>query len=430
MTSDNSDALRGSSLVWATWALFVGLGIMFIGGGLFATIVGVRSEQLGFGDMAIAIIGASYYGGFLLGSWIATKALGKVGHVRVYTALAALLCASALGVGLAGHPAWWIVLRFAAGMCLAGIYVTAESWLNRLATNDNRGRLLAVYSVVSYGMWGIGQVLIGPVGGNLKGFVLAAIFISLAVAPVALSEEATPPPIEQSEPISLRDLAKATETGVGAALLVGVAHGLLLGLIAVYAIRSGLSANETGLLVASPALGAVMLQWPIAQASDDLDRRMVGALIAMMAVGISLCLLVAGPQGWTGMALMALIGGMSFPLYSFALAYTNDWVPSRYAASAASKLVMLYGVGALAGPPIGSTAMALIGTDGYVWGLAGVHTVIAVFLVYRMFAWRAPLIPPTLDEVGLPTRVFVLPATVAIAVRSAGRRRRKQRSVG
>ena len=32
-----------TSLVWATWALFVGLFLMLMGGGIIATLIGVRA---------------------------------------------------------------------------------------------------------------------------------------------------------------------------------------------------------------------------------------------------------------------------------------------------------------------------------------------------------------------------------------------------
>ena len=49
------------------------------------------------------------------------------------------------------HPGPWAVMRFTSGICFAGIYVVAESWLNHRATSGNRGRLLATYMLVGYG---------------------------------------------------------------------------------------------------------------------------------------------------------------------------------------------------------------------------------------------------------------------------------------
>jgi len=82
----------------------------------------------------------------------------------------------------------------------------------------------------------------------------------------------------------------------------------------------------------------VFLQWPLSSASDQLDRRFVGAVAASGAIGASAFLLAAGPEGRQGLLAMTLIGGMTLPLYSIAAAYTNDWVEPEHVSAAAASL--------------------------------------------------------------------------------------------
>ena len=181
-------------------------------------------------------------------------------------------------------------------LCLAGQYVVAESWLNNLATNENRGRLLAIYAVVTSGAFGIGQVLLFAMDARLiTGFAIASIITSLAVAPVALSEDAVAPAISERTHISLRDLATLVPTGVFSCLLIGVAHGALTGMAAIYATRVGLSTGRIGLFVAAPNLGGMLLHWPVSAASDDIDRRAVGFVASVGAIGAAVLLLL-GPS--------------------------------------------------------------------------------------------------------------------------------------
>ena len=147
-----------------------------------------------------------------------------------------------LAVGLTESAPAWAWLRFVTGLCLAGQYVVAESWLNNLATNENRGRLLAIYAVVTSGAFGLGQLLLFAVDARVvTGFAIASIITSLAVAPVALSEDAVAPTMVERENVSLRELAKTVPTGVFSCLLIGMAHGALTGMAAIYATRVGLS---------------------------------------------------------------------------------------------------------------------------------------------------------------------------------------------
>jgi MFS family permease len=411
----------------ATWGLFVGLAFLLLAAGLFGTLLGVRSELVGLPTAVSSLISASYYAGFLVGSRVALSALGRVGHIRVYAALASLLSAAMLAVGLTESAPAWAWLRFVTGLCLAGQYVVAESWLNDLATNENRGRMLAIYAVVTSGAFGLGQVLLFTIDDAtaITGFAIASIITSLAVAPVALSEDAVAPTVAKREHISLRDLARLVPTGVFSCLLVGMAHGALTGMAAIYATRVGLSAGQVGLFVAAPNIGGMLLHWPVSAASDDIDRRAVGLAASLGAIGAATLLLLGPSTSPVALLLMAVLGGCSYPLYSIAAAYTNDWIDPEHVNAAASQLVTLYGIGAMVGPLIAAGMMIVIGPEGFFWSAIVLHGMLAAFFVYRLRAWRAPLAKRPWSEVSLPARAFFVPATVV----AMGRRYRDKRAV-
>lgn len=423
-TTDTGGPLT-TSIAWATWALFVGLGLMLIGAGLFATVTGIRSETEGFPTILIGLVTAAYYLGFLAGSRLTLQLLGSVGHIRVYAALASLLAAAVLVTGMLVTPYAWIALRFVSGACLAGQYVVAESWLNQLVTNANRGRILSLYSLVTIVAYGLGQVSVGLVDPNtLTVFGIAAIVTSLAVAPVALSAEAAPPLVVTPERMTLRELFGIVPTGVITSVLVGVAHGSFLGLAAVYATRGGLSEGRIGLFVALPTLGSLLFQFPIAAASDDIDRRAVGALAAFTAAGAAFLLAMSDVGSWPSIIAMVMIGGTTYPLYSIAGAYTNDWVPTQKLTAAASQLVVLFGAGAFAGPFLASIIMQVVGNTGFAWTIVAVHSTIGIYLLSRIIRVHAPLRAKPWNEVALAGRVFYLPATAV----GMGRRLRESRN--
>jgi MFS family permease len=410
-------------LAFATWGLFVGLALLMFAAGLFGTLLGVRSELAGLDTLVSGLIGTAYYVGFLIGSRFSLTALTRVGHIRAFSALASFLAAALLGVGLTSSPIAWGALRVVTGLCLAGQYVVAESWLNDLATNETRGRLLATYNVIVVAAYGLGQVLqFGFDAQVMTGFAVASMIVSLAVAPVALSERAVAPPIGVAEHVSLRELANVVPTGVGSCFLVGLAHGALTGLAAVFATRAGLSGAQLGLFVAAPSLGAVALQWPISAASDDIDRRAIGAMAAVGAMVTGALLLLGPADAPMAIVLIGLLGGLSYPLYAIAGAYTNDWIDQEHVNAAASQLVTLYGIGAAIGPMVSAGVMKGIGLKGYYWSLIALHGLIAVFFVYRMRAWKAPLAKVSLEDASLPARAFLIPATVVLTLRRSRRR--------
>ena len=401
------------TILLSTWGLFTGLALLLITAGVFSTLVGIRAELKHLPTLISGGITTAYYAGFLLGSWYTLRALKQVGHIRVYAALASLLSASILIAGAYDSPLVWIIMRSSTGFCFAGLYVVAESWLNGLATNTFRGRLLAMYNVVTIGAYGVGQLLVFNFDARtLTGFAFAAVVSSLAVIPVAISEQATTPHVENNTHITMRELAKIVPTGAGTILLVGLAHGGMLGMAVIFATREGLSIGRVGILIAAINLGGMALTWPISSASDDIDRRIIGVLSSLAVIVMGLLMLTQTPSSWLTTALLFAIGGFSFPLYAVGSAYTNDWVSPEQMGAAASQLVMLYGFGAMIGPLVAAPFLDIIGTYGFAWSIISLHALILLFLIYRIRAWNAPVTTKHWDDVSFHGRAFFIPATI------------------
>jgi MFS family permease len=401
------------TILLSTWGLFTGLALLLLTAGVYSTLVGIRAELKNLPTLISGGITTAYYAGFLLGSWYTLRALKQVGHIRVYAALASLLSASVLITGAYDSPIVWIVMRSSTGFCFAGLYVVAESWLNGLASNTFRGRLLAMYNVVTIGAYGAGQLLVFNFDARtLTGFAFAAVVSSLAVIPVAMSEQASTPPVENNTHITMRELAKIVPTGAGTILLVGLAHGGMLGMAVIYATREGLGVGRVGILIAAINLGGMALTWPISSASDDLDRRIIGVLSTLAVIVLGLVMLTQTPSSWFTTALLFAIGGFSFPLYAVGGAYTNDWVSQEQMGAAASQLVTLYGFGAMIGPLVAAPFLDIIGTQGFAWSIISLHALILLFLIYRIRAWHAPVTTKHWDDVSFHGRAFFIPATI------------------
>src|SRR3546814_16971755 len=64
----------------------------------------------------------------------------RVGHIRAFAAFVALLSASTLAYALLQQPMVWGALRIVDGICVAGVFICLESWLNDRAEPGTRRR--------------------------------------------------------------------------------------------------------------------------------------------------------------------------------------------------------------------------------------------------------------------------------------------------
>src|SRR5256714_314865 len=156
------------------------MGILMLGAGLQGTLLGLRATLEGFPTPVTGLIMSCYYVGYLLGTLIAPRLLRRVGHVRVFAALAALASVASLVHASWVHPLPWGAMRLVSGLCFAGIYVVAESWLNHRASRTNRGRLLAAFMAVSILAAVLTQYPVGRVSDRMDRRTVIASVCTLA----------------------------------------------------------------------------------------------------------------------------------------------------------------------------------------------------------------------------------------------------------
>lgn len=374
------------------WALLFGIFLLLAGNGLQGTLLGVVAEDTGFSSAVTGLVMASFYGGFLFGSFGAERMIAKVGHVRAFAALASTGSIAILVHGLIVEPWVWALMRLATGFSFAGLYVVAESWLARASDNNSRGGLLAVYMIVQHAGLAGAQLLMttAPTDG-LTLYVVTSIILSAALIPILLSSAPQPHVVMETERLSLARLYRTSPLGVTGCFAAGVANGIILGMSAVYARRLGLDVAAVSLFVAAVMVGGAVLQWPVGKLSDRIDRRKVIVGVAALSAVAALALAPAAALG--GAALAAggfLLGGLALTLYPLCLAHTNDWLDPDQMTAASSALVTVYGAGAVLGPLLTGVAMGLVGPIGYGLYIALVTGALAGFALYRLSVREAP----------------------------------------
>lgn len=356
-----------------------------LGDGLQGTLLAVRADQEGFTATTTGLVMSSFYVGFLLGSIMTPKITAKVGHIRVFAALAALASATILVHAVFIQVPVWIALRFVSGVCFAGLYIVAESWLNDRATNETRGKLLSLYMVVTYLGVGGGQLLLNlaePTEYLL--FILTSVLISVAVVPLLLSA-GSPPAFRESVNISLRELFRLSPLGIVSMFVVGLVTATFFALGPVYGQRIGLDVENISYFMTAAVVGTVVLQWPVGALSDRFDRRVVLTIVTVLAA-LSAAICVPLSQNSILMLLLSvgLFGGFAFPLYSVCIAYTNDHLDPSQMTAASGGLVLISGLGASLGPLLVASIMDHFGEQYFFWSMSWILGLIGVFALYRM----------------------------------------------
>ena len=290
-----------------SWPLFLGMMLLMLGNGLQGTLLGIRGALEGFSPNTMAWIMSGYFIGFLGGSRMAPEMIRRVGHVRVFAALASLISACLILYAAVPNVIVWMFLRILIGFCFSGVYVVAESWLNDSATNETRGQTLSLYLIVQ--MIGIvaaqGVLNFGDAGGYTL-FIISSVLVSVSFAPILLS--ISPAPMFQTtKPMSFKRLFAASPLAVVGTFLLGSIFSALFGMSAVYGTEKGLDVRTITIFVAMIYVGGMLLQYPIGWASDRMGRRLLIIYLTILGAIIMALAPLATDNLYALMALMFIV---------------------------------------------------------------------------------------------------------------------------
>ena len=374
-------------IVANSWALFLGLGLIMLGGGLQGSLLGLRASIEGFGLASTGLVMSGYYIGLLIGATIVPKFVGRVGHIRSFGAMASLASTSILVHAVFVDPLTWWVMRFVTGFAYAGLFIVSESWLNDASENETRGQMMSFYMLISLAGMAGGQIMLNIASpSSYELFVLISVLVSIAVIPILLSVSRAPD-FNTFVSVSVFQLYKVSPLGVVGMLLTGVVMGAVFGMGAVYAANVGLSVREISFFMGSVVLGGAVLQYPVGRLSDLLSRRQV--IIATCACGAAIAFITAniGSSGvgqiWKLYLAIALVGGFSMPLYALCVAHTNDYLTPGQMVAASSALVLAGSIGSAVGAPVSAFAMDALGQQWFFYTIGFAMIALCLFALYR-----------------------------------------------
>jgi MFS family permease len=345
--------------------LLLTAGILIGGNGLQGTFIALRASQEGFSTSVIGFVGAGYSIGFAIGCIYVTRILRAIGHIRTFSAMAAIASASAIAMVLLIDPVVWFAMRLIAGICFASLFATVESWLNASVTNANRARTLSVYRVVDLGSVTAAQYLIPGIGiGGFELFAIVAMALSLSLVPISLADRSSPT-VPEAIRFDVRKLWNISPLATVGCIVVGLTNAAFRNLGPIYAHDIGLPVTAIANFMSAGIVGGVVLQYPLGLYSDRFDRRVI--------------------------ILVATLGAFAMPLYSLCSAHANDHAGEGEHALVSAGMLFFWSCGAIIGPLFASVLLQVFGPTALFLYTA---VVLVAFMAYTGLRMSArPAVP-------------------------------------
>lgn len=357
--------------------------ILTIAASFMATFLGVRTKHITGDEWLIGSMMSSTYAGMVVGAFKLGTLLNRIGHIRMFAVFASLMGSVSLLHGIFFSPLSWLLLRFIAGLSLAGLYMVIEGWLLASSNTKNRTRILSIYMISLYMSQALGQLFLKlPDLTNLVPFLVITLMCSLSVVPVALTRAKTPESTEAAL-LKISKLYELSPSGVIGCFLSGMIMGSVYGLIPSYVSDIG-RYSELSSIMMCIILGAALLQYPIGWVSDQIDKRQVLIALNIIVVFSSICIMLLEKSSSTAYYIvMFLFGGAAFSLYTLNISHACDYVEPKDMMAAVGGLLLAYGVGATVGPLAAPIFSTFLGAEGIFVFFLTIATFMIRFYFYR-----------------------------------------------
>jgi MFS family permease len=346
---------------------------------LFAFVL----EAQGYDEAAIGINAAMSPLGILAASPFYPRLTRRFGGWQVAVVCLVAVAGLLLLMGLTQNYVAYLALRFLLGAADTGVFIISETWINQMAPQRSRGRVVGLYATSAAAGFSAGPLILSVTGvEGMTPFAIAAGLCAVTIL-IVLTIRAATPSISHGETASPFAFARLAPTLL---IVIGVSSfwdAALLSLFPLYGLDHGFAARFITFALAVSVLGMTFLQIPIGWVADRTSRRGVMICCAGIAATGAAVLPMAMGEPTLLLPTLFLWGAAAGGLYTVAMAELGDRFTGAELVAGNAAFAIMWGVGGMIGGPTTGAAMNLVGSDGFSWTLTLVFLATAIFAFWR-----------------------------------------------
>ncbi|WP_287881097.1 MFS transporter [Aquitalea sp.] len=367
-----------TAVIFSVALLGLGLGSTMPLTALTLTTRGFSPEVIGW------TVAAGAVGGVL--ATMAAPALAlRLGRRNVMLGCLLLACASVLPLQYLYSIPGWMLARFLFGAAMAPLFVLGESWINTLAGDHARGRIVAVYSTCFTAC----QVL-GPLLTDLlarwpdQAFLWCGGLFLLGLPGIMLARpEQSGNAAHPHDPAHTGTPDKANSTSwlgiirTAPAILLGTAFfasfdTIMLSFLPLVAMEAGMSQSRALASASILLAGDAALQFGIGWLADHFGRRRVHMLCGMLVCLLLplMPLMMHVPGLWEGY--LFLLGGCAGAIYTLSMVASGEQFSGAALLRISGLISLSWNASSSLGPAATGLVMQYAGSSWMVvilWGI-------------------------------------------------------------
>ena len=357
--------------------------------GFIYPLVSLKMELRGFSSTWIGVMGSLPFVASIIFSPITPLIMRYVNPTKLVFASIAADISLVLLMALIDNIYVWYVCRFLMGLAGTVLFIVSETWINEIAEDRVRGRVLSLYTFTISATWSISPMFIFVLGaeGALP-FIVAAALMTLSIYPLRWTKDSSPD-FSGSRVSHVTKFIFLAPTAVAAAALMAFEEASVLTMLPVYALRNGLTEQSSALFLTVLALGSMAVQPIIGSLADRFNRYnlLIGSAVLVMLGAILLPVIIQTKISvWI---VMFIWGGVISAIYTLALIIIGHRFRGAQLAAGNAAFGLMWGLAGGLAPISGGVAMTIWDPNGFVVVLTAATVAFIALAVVRRLLQQA-----------------------------------------
>ena len=396
---DTAKTLTGKDRIWSLGAvIFAMANVTFIIGltfPLLALILKRQGVDAGLIGISTAVQGAAIL-------FIAPFAPRIVARLGPNWSMAVGMGGSALIVALL--PLWpniwaWFPLRFALGAVSSLLWIASEAWINSVAQEQSRGRVISLYGIAGSAGFTLGPLLLSIVGTQTNtAFYVATAALALPCLPLlrAPTHGIRFTKTDEEEKRDQDQQANGTRQNGWLRVLLAAPAPLLITFIfageeeamhtffTLFAMSLGEPEVLALRLISAIGLGGILLGYPLGWLADKVDRLKLLTVMTVVILATTLAIPLAISVHPLNYLYFFFLGGILNGTYTTGMTLIGQRFEGHDLVTASTLTTTLWGVGAMAGPLAAGYGMQWWDPYGMIVAIA---LIIILYLPVPIWEW-------------------------------------------
>jgi MFS family permease len=326
----------------------VALGAAFGG---YLPLISLWMETFNISFQRIGIVCGISALGIVCSAYFAPRFAIKYGYVLTINIGLIIAAITSVAFRFTDNYTLWLILRFICGLGLGLHWVLTEAWLASIVTENYRTRVMAIYATAMSIGFAVGPIVIWIFGAlSIIPFLIIGGLLILSIVPIA-KLKGYEPKSSKSHTASPLILIRKAPTVASACVVVGSVDLAMISLLPAMITRTPEAAPILALIIVpAMAIGATILQYPVAILADKYGLRKIGVITASTGLLFASLIPFFLSSIFVTLLLAFLGAGLVYALYTIGLAMLSKRFSGSQIVAANAGFVILFELSNLIGP--------------------------------------------------------------------------------